>query len=100
MYVKFMGEDVVKLGERGQITIPLRIRKKHRLASKSLLRVYDVDDVIIIKKVDEKPFDLNRALEILRNLHLTEDDFCPEVEKVLTVGEFYELSAGAQIIFT
>lgn len=32
--------------------------------------------------------------------HLTEDDFCPEVEKVLTVGEFYELSAGAQIIFT
>ncbi len=32
--------------------------------------------------------------------HLTEDDFCPQVEKVLTVGEFYELSAGAQIIFT
>jgi peroxiredoxin family protein len=32
--------------------------------------------------------------------HLTEDDFCPEVEKVLTVGEFYELSAGAEIIFT
>ena len=24
----------------------------------------------------------------------------PQVEKVLTVGEFYELSAGAQIIFT
>ncbi|NQU38801.1 MAG: DsrE/DsrF/DrsH-like family protein [Lentisphaerae bacterium] len=32
--------------------------------------------------------------------HLTTDDFCDEVEKVLTVGEFYELSAGAQIIFT
>lgn len=32
--------------------------------------------------------------------HLTSDDFCPQVEKVLTVGEFYELSAGAQIIFT
>jgi len=32
--------------------------------------------------------------------HLTMDDFCPQVEKVLTVGEFYELSAGAQIIFT
>jgi len=28
------------------------------------------------------------------------DDFCPQMEKVLTVGEFYELSAGAQIIFT
>ncbi|MCS7090319.1 MAG: DsrE/DsrF/DrsH-like family protein [Verrucomicrobiota bacterium] len=32
--------------------------------------------------------------------HLQPDDFCPEVEKVLTVGEFYERSVGAQIIFT
>ncbi len=32
--------------------------------------------------------------------HLTEKDFCPQVDRVLTVGEFYELSAGAQIIFT
>jgi peroxiredoxin family protein len=32
--------------------------------------------------------------------HLQPDDFCPQVEKVLTVGEFYERSAGAQIIFT
>ena len=31
---------------------------------------------------------------------LTMDDFCPQVEKVLTVGDFYALSAGAQIIFT
>ncbi|MGA1128844.1 MAG: DsrE/DsrF/DrsH-like family protein [Chthoniobacterales bacterium] len=32
--------------------------------------------------------------------HLTPDDFCPQVEKVLTVGEFYELAGGGQIIFT
>jgi len=32
--------------------------------------------------------------------HLQRDDFCPQVETVLTVGEFYELSAGGQIIFT
>jgi peroxiredoxin family protein len=32
--------------------------------------------------------------------HLTKEDFCPQVEKVLTVGDFYELSAGGQIIFT
>ena len=31
---------------------------------------------------------------------LTEDDFVPQVDGVLTVGEFYELSAGAQIVFT
>lgn len=32
--------------------------------------------------------------------HLNMDDFCPQLDKVLTVGEFYELSAGGQIIFT
>ena len=31
---------------------------------------------------------------------LSMDDFVPQVEKVLTVGEFYELSAGGEIIFT
>ncbi|SRR5579883_1142659 len=32
--------------------------------------------------------------------HLTKDDFIPQMDKVLTVGEFYEQSAGGQIIFT
>lgn len=32
--------------------------------------------------------------------HLTEADFCPQMDRVLTVGDFYELSAGGQIIFT
>ncbi len=32
--------------------------------------------------------------------HLTKDDFCDQVDDVITVGEFYERSAGAQIIFT
>lgn len=31
---------------------------------------------------------------------LTHDDFVPEVDGILTVGEFYERSAGAQIVFT
>lgn len=31
---------------------------------------------------------------------LSDDDFCPQMDKVLTIGEFYELSAGSQIIFT
>ena len=32
--------------------------------------------------------------------HLTDDDFCDQMDGVNTVGEFYEKSAGAQIIFT
>lgn len=31
---------------------------------------------------------------------LTMDDFVPQVEEIITVGEFYEKAAGAQIIFT
>ena len=32
--------------------------------------------------------------------HLTMNDFCPEVDGVISVGQFYEKAAGAQIIFT
>ncbi len=31
---------------------------------------------------------------------LTMDDFIPQVESVITVGEFYQMAAGGQIIFT
>jgi len=31
---------------------------------------------------------------------LTKDDFIEQVDEVLTVGEFYELAAGGEIIFT
>ena len=32
--------------------------------------------------------------------HLKKEDFIPQVDDIITVGEFYERSAGAQIIFT
>jgi peroxiredoxin family protein len=32
--------------------------------------------------------------------HLKKDDFVPQVQDIINVGKFYELSAGAQIIFT
>jgi len=31
---------------------------------------------------------------------LSEDDFMPQVEDIITVGEFYDYAAGGQIIFT
>lgn len=31
---------------------------------------------------------------------LTENDFCEQVDGIITVGDFYEKSAGAEIIFT
>ena len=32
--------------------------------------------------------------------HLKKDDFCEELDGVISVGQFYEKAAGAQIIFT
>ncbi len=32
--------------------------------------------------------------------HLTKEDFCPQVDDIISVGRFYELSENAQIIFT
>ena len=32
--------------------------------------------------------------------HLSKDDFIPQVQDIITVGEFYGLAAGGQIIFT
>jgi peroxiredoxin family protein len=32
--------------------------------------------------------------------HLKAGDFCPELDGVISVGQFYEKAAGAQIIFT
>ena len=32
--------------------------------------------------------------------HLTDKDFCPQIDGIISVGEFYEKSAGANIIFT
>ena len=32
--------------------------------------------------------------------NVTKDDFIAQVEDIITVGEFYELAAGGEIIFT
>ena len=32
--------------------------------------------------------------------HLSKEDFCDQVDAIINVGDFYEKSAGAQIIFT
>jgi len=32
--------------------------------------------------------------------HLKKEDFCSQVNEIITVGEFYEMAAGGQIIFT
>jgi peroxiredoxin family protein len=53
-----------------------------------------------IELVSDSGASLNACKASVDMFGLTEADFVPQVEKVLTVGEFYELSAGGEIIFT
>ena len=45
--------------------------------------------------------DLERAARFYQDLFgLEKNDFIPQVQDIITVGEFYEIAAGGEIIFT
>jgi AbrB family looped-hinge helix DNA binding protein len=71
-------EEIVKVGERGQIVIPSKIRKKENINSNSYVRVIDVDGRIVIDKVATKP--IEKIIESLVSLGLTESDW-KEIQK-------------------
>ena len=74
------------------------------MATKMMMKKMDSLDIPPIPEFIEMIHDAGGKLYACKAsvdmFDLSIDDFCPQVEKVLTVGEFYELSAGAQIIFT
>lgn len=53
-----------------------------------------------IEMIHDTGADLYACKATVDMFHLTEDDFCDQVDGIINVGEFYEKSAGAQIIFT
>ena len=71
-------DEIVKVGERGQIVIPSKIRKKENISSNSYVRVIDVDGRIVIDKVTTKP--IEKIIESLVSLGLTESDW-KEIQK-------------------
>ncbi len=71
-------DEIVKVGERGQIVIPSKIRKKENIRSNSYVRVIDVDGRIVIDKVVTKP--IEKIIESLVSLGLTESDW-KEIQK-------------------
>jgi AbrB family looped-hinge helix DNA binding protein len=71
-------EEIVKVGERGQIVIPSKIRKKENINSNSYVRVIDVDGRIVIDKVATKP--IEKIIESLVSLGLTKSDW-KEIQK-------------------
>jgi peroxiredoxin family protein len=74
------------------------------LATKMMSRQMDKIDIPPVREFIEMISDSGGKLYACQATvdmyHLTMDDFVPQVERVLTVGEFYEIAAGGEIIFT
>jgi AbrB family looped-hinge helix DNA binding protein len=66
-------EEIVKVGERGQIVIPSKIRKLEKIRSNSYVRVIDIDGRIVIDKIKVKPVD--KIIDSLISLELTDKDW-------------------------
>lgn len=74
------------------------------MATKMMLKTMDgldippVDEFIeMISDAGGKLYACKATVDMFK---LKEEDFCEQLDRVLTVGEFYELSSGAEIIFT
>lgn len=75
-----------------------------RFATTMMMKEMDKIDIPPVREFVELIHDAGGELYACKAtvdmFHLTKDDFCPQVENIISVGEFYEKSAGAQIIFT
>ena len=74
------------------------------LATKMMKRQMEKLDIPPIREFIELISDSGGGLyaceATVQMFGLTMEDFLPQVNGILTVGEFYELSAGGEIIFT
>jgi peroxiredoxin family protein len=53
-----------------------------------------------IEMIHDSGADIYACKASVDMFHLSEDDFCDQVDGIISVGDFYEKSAGAEIIFT
>jgi len=73
-YENMIIQEYVKVGERGQITIPKAIREKELIRSNEILKIIDIPGAIIIEKISTKsPEDV--ILDVLREAKLTDEDW-------------------------
>jgi len=75
-----------------------------RLATKMMQRQMEKIDIPPIPEFIELVADSGAQLYACKAtvdmFGLTMDDFVPQVEEIISVGEFYEKAAGGQVIFT
>ena len=53
-----------------------------------------------IEMIHDAGADIFACKATVEMFHLKKEDFCTQVDEIISVGQFYEKSAGAEIIFT
>ncbi len=74
------------------------------MATAMMTRTMDKLDIPPIPEFIEMVYDAGCKLYACKAsvdmFKLKKEDFCPQVDSIINVGKFYEVSAGGQIIFT
>ena len=68
-------EDTVKVGERGQITIPMKMREDLGIRPAQTLKVLEVGGEIVIRRRRQEQDIGNDILRILTKANLTDQDW-------------------------
>ena len=75
--------STAKISSKGQIVIPLNVRKAAGLKKGEKVLAIAIDDAVIIKKITKKTFEetVRPVWEVTRKLGLTEEDINALVEE-------------------
>ena len=53
-----------------------------------------------LEMIDDAGGEIYACKAAFEMFHLKKEDMCPQVKDILTIGDFYAMSAGSQVIFT
>ena len=60
--------EITKISSKGQLVIPSKIRAELKINDNSLIAIQRVNDVVVIKKIEDELFDkIKRSLEDVKH---------------------------------
>ena len=117
LFFTFFGQDAITKKRMGKIKVATVGNPGMHMASLlGMLPGMSAMATSMMKKTMEK-LDIPPVPEYIEMIHdaggklyackmtvdmfkFKKEDFCPQIESIITVGKFYELAAGGEIIFT
>jgi peroxiredoxin family protein len=117
VFFTFFGLDAIRKGRNGKIEVATvgnpgmhiptwlgAVPGMSALATRMMSRQMEKLDIPpvpeFIELIADSGANLYACKATVDMFGLTQDDFVPQVANVITVGEYYEKSGGAQIVFT